>query len=169
MFFKKFIEQIARKVFWSEIQFVRFPEKNWHPEIKFMLDSDDAYAPVRAHDIDAGADLRCMEDFTVPAHDSTLINLGVRIQLPPHTKGELKSKSGLNCKECITTRGLIDEGYTGPIWVRVYNHGSYDKYFKAGDKVTQLVVTEVLQPTFARADSLDDSERGDAGLGSTGR
>ena len=141
---------------------------DYHPTLKYTLD-DGAYAPERAHDTDAGIDLRCMEGFVVPGHDSRLIDTGIHVQLPKFTKGELVSKSGLNCNMCITTTGLIDEGYTGSIKVRVYNHGKFPKAFKAGDKITQLVVSPVFYPAIEAADKLDESERGDSGLGSTGR
>lgn len=137
------------------------------PKMRVQID-DGAYLPERAHDTDAGADIRCMHDFTVPAKDSVEIGTGVHIELPLWTKAELVSKSGLNVKHCIQTQGLIDAGYSGEIRVRVYNHGDYDYSFKAGDKVTQLVVTDVLFPTFVQAESIEGGERGDAGFGSTG-
>lgn len=137
------------------------------PNINVTLD-DGAKLPVRAHETDAGADLCCVEDVTVPAGDSVLVDTGVHIELPPHSVGMLKSKSGLNCMQAITTTGVIDEGYTGSIKVRVYNHGEYPKEFKAGDKVTQLVVVPVEYPTYEESESISGGERGDSGFGSTG-
>ena len=138
------------------------------PCVETKLD-EGATLPVRVHDTDAGADLCCMEDVTVYPGDSVLIDTGVHVQLPPNTVGMLKSKSGLNCMMACTTTGVIDEGYTGPIKVRVYNHGAFPKEFKAGDKVTQLVVIPVLYPTYVVTDEIDGGERGDDGFGSTGR
>lgn len=137
------------------------------PDVKVQLD-EGARMPVRAHDTDAGADLFCIDGFTVPAHSSVEIDTGVHIQLPSWAKAELVSKSGLNVKACIQTEGLIDAGYSGPIRVRVYNHGDYDYEFNAGDKVTQLVITDVLYPTFTQVDEVVGGERGDGGFGSTG-
>ena len=137
------------------------------PTLLVTLD-DNAKLPVRAHDTDAGADLCCIEDVTVPAGDSPLVDTGVHVQLPPHTVGMLKSKSGLNCMQAITTTGVIDEGYTGSIKVRVYNHGEYPKEFKAGDKVTQLVVIPVTYPSYKEVDAIEGGVRGDNGCGSTG-
>lgn len=137
------------------------------PTIRVKLD-DGAHMPVRAHMTDAGADLKCMEDFTVIPGDSVLVDTGVHVELPHGTVGMLKSKSGLNCMAAMTTTGVIDEGYTGSIKVRIYNHGEYPKEFKAGDKVTQLVVMPVTYPTYVPSKSIRGGERGDAGLGSTG-
>jgi dUTP pyrophosphatase len=126
-------------------------------------------APSRAHDTDAGADLKTTVPFVVPAHDSVEIGTGVHIQLPQNTCGLLVSKSGLNVRNCITSTGLIDQGYTGEIRVRIYNHGNYDYTFEAGDKVTQLCVSAVCYPTYKQVDEIRGGARGDAGYGSTGR
>lgn len=142
--------------------------KECRPEIRVQLD-EGAYMPVRAHKTDAGADLFCIDGFTVPAHSSVEIGTGVHIQLPGWAKAELVSKSGLNVKHCIQTEGLIDAGYAGEIRVRVYNHGDYDYEFEPGQKVTQLVITDVLYPTFSQVDTIVGGERGDGGFGSTGR
>ena len=138
------------------------------PTIRVTLE-DGATLPVRAHGTDAGADLCCMEDVTIPAGDSALVDTGVHVELPEHTVGMLKSKSGLNCMAAMTTTGVIDQGYTGPIKVRVYNHGAFPAKFLAGDKVTQLVVMPVLYPTYEAVDSIEGGDRGDAGFGSSGR
>lgn len=128
-----------------------------------------AFMPVRAHDTDAGADLRSPVDALVPAMGSCVIDTGVHIQLPHGYVGMLKSKSGLNVKHGITSEGVIDEGYTGPIKVKLYNHS--DKPFNIGryDKITQLVILPCEYVQFDLVDDLDDSERGDGGFGSTGK
>ena len=138
------------------------------PAINVQLD-DGAYMPSRGHDTDAGADLYCKSDFIVPAHDSVEIDTGVHVQLPSFTVGMVKSKSGLNIRACLTCEGVIDEGYSGSIKLRVYNHGDYDYAFAAGDKVTQLVIMRVFYPEYVEVDEVVGGERGDAGFGSTGR
>jgi dUTP pyrophosphatase len=80
----------------------------------------------------------------------------------------VKSKSGLNIRACINVEGVIDEGYTGSIKLRVYNHGDFDYSFSAGDKVTQLVVMPVIYPTYHAVATINGGERGDNGFGSTG-
>lgn len=138
------------------------------PCMKIKLDSM-AWIPERAHDTDAGLDLKSPINVTVPARGSAIIDTGVHIQLPPGTAGMLKSKSGLNVKHGITSEGVIDEGYTGSIVVKLYNHGERPYQVKRGDKISQLVVVPVLLPTLVKVESLPESERGDNGFGSTGR
>lgn len=127
------------------------------------------FTPIRAHATDAGADIRAPYDFTVGALASVVVDTGVSVELPPNTKGEIKSKSGLNINHGILTTGLIDEGYTGTIKVRVYNLG-FERYaFHAGDKMTQLCVSPVCYPTYIETDVIEGGERGNAGFGSTGK
>lgn len=128
-----------------------------------------AWIPERAHSTDAGLDLKSPGNVTVPARGSAIIDTGVHIQLPPGTAGMLKSKSGLNVKHGITSEGVIDEGYTGSIVVKLYNHTFDDYHVSIGDKISQLVVIPVLTPEIEFVDVLNGGERGDNGFGSTGR
>ena len=128
-----------------------------------------AYMPERAHRLDAGLDLRSPIGTLIPGFGSATIDTGVHIQLPPGTVGMLKSKSGLNTKHSVTSEGVIDEGYTGKIVVKLYNHG-FDRFLiKRGDKISQLVILPVLRPTPVQVDKIEGGERGNNGFGSTGR
>ena len=128
-----------------------------------------AWIPERSHDTDAGLDLKSPINITVPARGSATIDTGVPIQLPPGTAGMLKSKSGLYVRHGITSEGVIDEGYTGSIVVKLYNHTFDDYHVNIGDKISQLVVVPVLTPDLEFVDELDGGERGNNGFGSTGR
>ena len=136
--------------------------------MKVMLDNG-AYMPVRAHKDDAGLDLRSPDTFIVKAGKSLKIDSGVHVEIPAGYVGFLKAKSGLNVKYGITCTGVIDAGYTGSIVVKLYNNGSDDVLFERGDKITQLVILPIFCPDLVQVDSLEDTERGDAGFGSTGR
>lgn len=136
--------------------------------MKIKLDPN-AIQPTRAHDTDAGLDLYATESKTVPPYGSATFDTGVHVQLPPHTAGFLKSKSGLNVKHNITSDGVIDVGYTGSICVKLYNHGPTPYAVQRGDKISQLVVVDIHLPNIQIVDALDETERGDCGFGSTGR
>ena len=138
------------------------------PTISVKLD-EGAFLPVRAHDTDAGADIRTPCAFTVPARGTATVATGVHVQTPPHCATMIKSKSGLNVRYDITSEGVVDEGFTGEVIVKLYNHGEHPKRFERGDKITQIVVVPVLYPLYAQAEEIDGGERGDAGYGSTGR
>lgn len=136
--------------------------------MKIKLDKG-AFVPTRAHDTDAGADLRSPIDTVVPARGSRVIDTGVHVQLPHGYVGMLKSKSGLHVKYDITSEGVIDEGYIGSIKVKLYNHGDEYHVIERGDKITQLVILPCEYAKFDLVDYLEDSERGSDGFGSTGK
>lgn len=126
--------------------------------------------PERAHDTDAGIDLKATASAGVPAHGSRVFGTGVHVQLPHGTCGILVSKSGLNVKHGLTSTGLIDEGYTGEIMVKLYNHTDKEYIVSVGDKISQLIVVPVLYEDLEFVDELDgNTERGDNGFGSTGK
>lgn len=136
--------------------------------MKVMLDHG-AYMPEYAHAADAGADLKSPTCGLVYPGDSIIIDTGVHVEIPVGMVGMLKSKSGLNVNNGIVSEGVIDAGYTGSICVKLYNHGENEYTVKRGDKITQLVIMPVVHTTFEQVDSLDETERGNGGFGSTGR
>lgn len=136
--------------------------------MRIMLD-DGAFAPLRAHEFDAGLDLRTPIGFTVHAGDSEVIDTGIHVEIPSGYVGFLKSKSGLNVNHGIVSEGVIDAGYTGSIRVKLYNLSDVAFDFLAGDKVTQLVILPIITPKLELVNSFEKTERGDGGFGSTGR
>lgn len=136
--------------------------------IKVVLDKG-AYMPERAHSLDAGYDLRTPTAFMIRANDYYVVDTGVHMQIPEGCVGFLKSKSELNIEQCITGEGVIDSGFTGSIRVRLYNHSIVRKYFRKGDKIIQLVLLPIFAPELEQVDDLEETDRGDAGFGSTGR
>lgn len=132
-----------------------------------------AFVPVRAHETDAGLDLRAREAVTVPARGSAVIDTGVHIQLPHGYYGKIESKSGLNVKHGIVScGGTIDEPYRGSIVVKLYNLSDEDYLVFPGDKVAQLVIMSYIAPKIEIVSSLEElgeTDRGANGFGSTGR
>lgn len=145
-----------------------FKKEKGEEVMKIMLD-EGAFMPTRAHEADAGLDLYARETCIVSARESVKFDTGVHIELPPDTVGFLKSKSGLNVKHGILSEGVIDEGYTGSIVVKLYNNSGKDYLVNRGDKISQLVILPVLKPTLEVVDSLEKTERGENGFGSSGR
>lgn len=137
-------------------------------KMRIVLD-DGAYMPLRAHETDAGLDLRTPKDVIIPAKSSAVIDTGVHVELPPNTVGMLKSKSGLNVKYGITSEGVIDVGYTGSIVAKLYNHSETHVILKKGNKITQLVIIPIVPVELEQVSELMATERGSGGFGSTGR
>lgn len=136
--------------------------------MKVMLDPG-AYLPTRSHSTDAGLDLYSREDMYIPVNGSAVFDTGVHIELPPNTYGKLESKSGLNVNhDIVSCGGVIDQGYTGSIKVKLYNMGDRLYWVGKGMKIVQLVVVPCLYETVEEGEILMDTERGDSGFGSTG-
>ena len=129
--------------------------------------NENAIKPTRAHDTDAGLDLYSPYATIVKSRSSAVIDTGVCVELPHNTVGFLKSKSGLNVNKGILSEGVIDEGYTGSIVVKLYNHSYDDVMVERGQKITQLVVLPCLYEEVELVDALGETSRGEQGFGST--
>jgi len=141
--------------------------------MRVVLDKG-AFVPERAHEDDAGYDIKTPVPVVVGGHTfngdgSAIVNTGVHVEIPRGYAGFLKSKSGLNVKNGLTGEGLIDSGYTGAIIVKLYNHTDQEVHFDAGDKIIQLVLLPIYTPVIEVVQSLEQTARGDGGFGSTGR
>ena len=130
-----------------------------------------AFIPVRAHQLDAGLDLRTPYEFTIPSGGSYQIDTGVHVAIPAGYYGKLESKSGLNVNHgVVSLGGVIDAGYTGSIVAKLYNFGEYDYHFNAGDKIVQLIIMQCETPeVVVTFDAFVATERGDNGFGSSGK
>lgn len=139
--------------------------------MKVILDRN-AIMPQKAHDKDGGFDLFAPDGAFIEPNGSVVINTGVHVELPPNTAGLIVSKSGLNIRHGLTSEGLIDEGYTGSIRVKLYNHKGSAYMVNKGDKISQLVVLPIVplkNSDLELVDKFASTERGDNGFGSTGR
>lgn len=135
--------------------------------MRIMID-DGGYIPSRAHPDDAGLDLRSPIDCWVHPGEHVMIDTLVHVEVPRGYVGMLTSKSGLMAKG-LTSRGTIDSGYTGSIRVVLYNHGEEGYQVKAGDKISQMVLTKIITPDLEIVRSFSETDRGAGGFGSTGR
>ena len=137
--------------------------------IKVVLDKG-AYMPEKAHEHDAGYDLRTPYGKTIPAGGSTVFDTGVHIAIPEGFAGEIVSRSGLNIRQDIVCpQGTVDAGYTGSIKVKLYNLGNRFYEIRPGDKIAQLIIVPIAEGSLKQVEELDDTERGNNGFGSSGR
>jgi dUTP pyrophosphatase len=145
-------------------------------QIKFTLD-EGAYPPEKAHDTDAGFDLRAIFPTSgeLLEYGQEAFDTGVHVQIPKGYVGYVQGRSGLNVKHgIICPTGVVDSGYTGSIRVKLYSTWAQEDVvdfpeIKAGDKIAQLVIQPIADCKLVQADRLEDTERGNGGFGSTGR
>ena len=118
----------------------------------------------------AGADLRALDAVDLAPGARAAIATGVHVQIPPGHVGLVWPRSGLALRHGIDTlAGVIDSDYRGEVRVILVNHGTEPVRIEAGDRIAQLLIQAVERAAFTRAESLDDSARGQGGFGSTGR
>lgn len=128
--------------------------------------------PTYARSGDAGADLRCARDVSLGPGERALVGTGVRVALPPGTVGLVTPRSGLAARHglgIVNSPGVIDSGYRGEISVCLINHDPAETLtLEAGDRVAQLLVVPFISARFQSVGTLDETERGSGGYGSTG-
>ena len=115
----------------------------------------------------------CMdESITLNAGERHLVPTGIAIALPSAEYVALVfARSGLGIKKgvCLSNGvGVIDSDYRGEIGVGLVNLGDAPYTVQPGDRIAQLMVVPVVQPTLTVVDTLDETERGAGGFGSTG-
>ena len=101
----------------------------------------------------------------------TLIPTGLAIALPDGYEAQVRPRSGLAFKNGITllnTPGTIDADYRGEIGIILTNLGQEDFKVERGMRIAQMLIAPVTRLTWNAVSSLDKSERGSGGFGSTG-
>lgn len=128
--------------------------------------------PRYAYEGDAGVDLRAAEDFSLEPFERKLVPTGIAIALPRGYAGFVMPRSGLAVKHGISivnTPGLIDSDYRGELKVTLINLDPNESFHaQKGDRIAQLVIMKVENANFECRASLDETERGDSGFGSSG-
>ena len=135
--------------------------------------TDKNLLPTRAHEHDAGLDLRCGHPFGVilSPGERKLVDTGVAVNIPAGYVGLVHPRSGYAHKYGITVNnapGTIDAGYVGNIRVNLINHGREPVTLECGARIAQLLIQRVELPELEIVDSLEATARGASGHGSTG-
>lgn len=128
--------------------------------------------PGYEHPGDAALDLRARFDVSLLPGQRSLIPTGIAIALPPGFAGFVHPRSGLALKRglgMVNAPGVIDAGYRGEIGVILINHDPVTTIeLKRGDRIAQLVISEVARAELIEVSELPGSHRGEGGFGSTG-
>lgn len=111
------------------------------------------------------------EGLTLAPGARALLPTGLRMAIPVGFEVQVRPRSGLALKHGVTVAnapGTIDSDYRGPLGVILVNLGAEPFLIAHGDRIAQLIVAPVVQAAFGLAESLDKTERGAGGFGSTG-
>ena len=133
---------------------------------------EDAVVPERAYEGDAGLDLAACERLELAPGERGVVGTGLAVAVPEGWAGLVLPRSGLAAKHGITvvnSPGLIDAGYRGEVKVIMLNTDKHEPFVvEPGMRIAQLVLVEATGVRLVELDELSISERGTAGLGSSG-
>ncbi|HYK06136.1 MAG TPA: dUTP diphosphatase [Gaiellaceae bacterium] len=133
---------------------------------------DDAFLPAQAYDGDAGLDLAACERAELGPGERAVVGTGLAVAIPDGYAGLVLPRSGLAARHGLTivnAPGLIDSGYRGEIKVILLNTDACEEFVvEPGMRIAQLVLVEAASVRLVEVEQLPESERGPAGLGSSG-
>lgn len=148
--------------------------------IKYQKLSPDVPTPRRAHPTDAGVDLTAHHvpktpgfrgKGTIGPGETATFGTGIAVSIPPGYVGLLFVRSSIGCKLGLAPAnavGVIDAGYIGEVQIVLHNHSGGTQAINIGERICQLVIVPINTAPFEEVDSLDETERGSHGFGSTG-
>ena len=142
-------------------------------ELRVSLLREGARLPSRAHDGDAGLDLRAAEAATIGPGERGDVGTAIAVEIPPRHAGLVLPRSGLAARHgiaLVNSPGLIDSGYRGEVRVLLLNTDR-ERSFEVhpGDRIAQLLVTPLTDAEPVEVVELAASARAERGFGSSGR
>ena len=129
-----------------------------------VLMNDEAITPTRASKRSAGLDLYSRIDVNIDTNSIKKINTGISISFPKNSYGSIRDKSSLAAKGLLTLGGVIDNDYTEEIIVIMSSLIEPIK-IKKGQKIAQLIVSNIMYPEIKSVKYLKDTERNYKGFG----
>jgi len=121
----------------------------------------------------AGMDLRANigEPISLKSLERTIVKTGIFIQLPVGFEAQVRPRSGLAFKKGITvlnSPGTVDADYRGEVGVILVNLSAEEFVIEDGARIAQMVIAKHEQADWVEVETLDETERGSGGFGSTG-
>ena len=132
--------------------------------MEIVLMNNNAIIPIPASKRSAGLDLYSSIDICIEIGSIKKINTGICISLPENSYGSIRDKSSLSAKGLLTLGGIIDNDYTGEIIIIMTSLIEPIK-IKQGQKIAQLIVSNIMYPEIRLVKSLKSTERNDKGFG----
>ena len=142
--------------------------------VKFVKLDPRAKTPTYGTEFSAGADLYAITggEKLIKAGETQFVSTGLSIEIPTGYVGLVYARSGLACKKGLAPAnkvGVIDSDYRGEIRVGLCNFSGEPYTVSPGERIAQLVLHPVLLLPVTEVDTLDETERGTGGFGSTGK
>ena len=132
--------------------------------MEIVLINDNAIIPTKASKRSAGLDLYSSIDVCIEVGSIKKINTGICISLPENSYGSIRDKSSLAAKEFLTLGRVIDNDYTREIIIIMTSLIERIK-IKQGQKIAQLIVSNIIYPEIKLVKFLKSTGRNDKGFG----
>jgi dUTP pyrophosphatase len=137
--------------------------------IRFLPLSSSAKIPAKASPGSAGYDIYSSEEMVILPGQRRLVDTGFSMAFEGNMYARIAPRSGLAVKGIDVGAGVIDSDYRGPVKVLLINNSQTDFKVNVGDRIAQMVFESLAKTThFQVVETLDDTERGAGGFGSTG-
>lgn len=141
--------------------------------VKFIKLTPMAQTPTRGSLCAAGYDLSAAisDNIIIPPHTTVKIGTGIAIALPDNTFGAVYARSGIASREGLrpaNCTGVIDSDYRGEVIVALHNDSDVNRMVEPGERIAQLVVQPYVSVEFEEVETLNETDRGSGGFGSTG-
>ena len=140
-------------------------------EIGFVRNDDKAILPSRGYPDDVGLDLYASADVRIPVHQFRDVPCGIVANLRPGTWGFITGRSStLRRHKLWVYNGVVDPSFRGELFVGVWNMGGATYDVTRGERLGQLIIMPAVTPVPVWASAIfpGQSDRGQAGFGSTG-
>jgi len=144
-------------------------------ELKWLPHGEGFATPSYETPQSAGMDLPAAlaegETLTLAPGEKAMVPTGMTMALPAGFEAQVRPRSGLAAKNGITvlnTPGTIDADYRGEVKVILINLGQDAFSVTRGMRIAQMIIAPVTQAKWALVETLDSTERGTGGFGSTG-
>ena len=129
-----------------------------------------AIIPTRANDTDAGWDLYATKQRFLGPNQRATFSTGICLEVPQGFVGLIWPRSGLSVKKGIDVlAGVVDSGYRGEVKVCLLNTGHEWLEVEEGDRIAQILFQEVPEFQLLEVDTVQNSDRGAGGFGSSGK
>ncbi len=129
----------------------------------------DAILPRYANPKDAGLDLFSNEEVVLQPNEKKTVKTGIALALPENHVGLVWDKSGIASKLHLHTfAGVIDESYRGELQIVIGNFSAQPYKIEKGQKIAQLLVQPITYAHIEEVSTLNETQRGLGGFGSTG-
>jgi len=140
------------------------------PVLRFAKLTEHAHTPTQGSLQAAGLDLYSAYAYSIPPHGKQLCKTDIQIACPDGCYARVAPRSGLAHKHFIDVgAGVIDQDYRGNVGVILFNFGEEPFEVMKGDRIAQLILERIYTPEIEEQASLDVTQRGAGGFGSTGK